>query len=120
MDENVRKGLSRWKWFLFNQKYRFDLGYQFMVFLNFTLLLIAASDKLRYYSHIPRTWVLILVAVPIGFAGVWIFGFLLDKFVRYGQAYNIESAKRNPVWDEQRDSLKRIEDDLRALRQKLG
>ncbi len=112
---DVRQVLSRWKWFLFHQKYRFDLGHQFLVFLNFTLLIIAASDKLRYYTNIPRTWVLLVVAVPCGFLGVWLFGTFLDKFVRYGQAYNIEASKRNPVLEEQMALLRRLEEKLDRL-----
>lgn len=112
--------LSRWKWFLFHQKYRFDLGHQFLVFLNFTLLLITASDKLRYYTNIPRTWVLVAVAVPLGFAGVWLFGTFLDKVVRYGQAYNIEAAKRNPLIEEQMAQLKRLEEKMDRIEKKLN
>jgi len=115
VNDDVRKSLSRWKWFLLTQKYRFDLGHQFLVFINFTLLLIAASDKLRYYTRIPRTWVLIVVAVPLGFAGVWLFGLFLDKVVRYTQALSLESAKRNPILEEQMASLRRIEARLNDL-----
>lgn len=117
--EELKKELSRWKWFLFRQKYRFDLGHQFLAVMNFTLLLIAASDKLRYYTNIPRTWVLVLIAVPAGFMGVWLFGFFLDRIVRYGQAYNIEASKRNPLWEEQKEVMTRIERSLERLEQKL-
>jgi hypothetical protein len=112
----VRSEMSRWKWFLLNQKYRFDLGHQFFVFLNFTLLVIAASDKLRYYTHIPRTWILVLAAVPVGFFCVWLFGFFLDKVVRYSEAYNQLATQRNPHANEQNDRLKRIEALLEELR----
>ncbi|MFC1520875.1 hypothetical protein ACFL6Y_00555 [Elusimicrobiota bacterium] len=117
--EDVRKELSKWKWFMFNQKYRFDLGHQFMVFLNFSLLVIAASDKLRYYTGVSRTWILLLSAIPFAFAGVWLFGLFLDKVVKYGQAYNIESIKRNPNWQEHVDQMNRIEQDLVLIREKL-
>lgn len=116
---DLRQGLSRLKWFLFNQKYRFDLGYQFMTVLNFTLLLITASDKLRFYTGISRTWILVLVALPLGYLGVWIFGLFLDKFVRYGQAYNLEAVKRNPLFDMQKEQMDRIERQITMLAQKL-
>jgi len=116
MDERgIRKELSKWKWFLFSQKYRFDLGYQFLAFLNFTLLVITASDKLRYYTNLPRTWMLVLAAVPAAFLGVWMFGLFLDRVVRYGQAYNIEANKRNPIGEEQLAALRRIEEKLDRL-----
>src|ERR1041384_8105794 len=113
LPDGLHKELSRWKWFFFNQKYRFDLGYQFLALLNFVLLVITASDKLRYYTNIPRTWILVAMAVPTGFTGVWIFGFFLDRVVRYGQAYNLEATKRNPMWDIQKAQLDRIESELK-------
>lgn len=111
----LHKELSRWKWFFFNQKYRFDLGYQFLTLLNFVLLVITASDKLRYYTNIPRTWILVVAAIPTGFLGVWLFGFFLDRVVKYGQAYNLEAVKRNPVYDQQKAQLDRIETALSKL-----
>ncbi|HAF94934.1 MAG: hypothetical protein A2X34_00360 [Elusimicrobia bacterium GWC2_51_8] len=114
----IKKGSARWKWFFLNQKYRFDMGHQFLVILNFALLVIATSDKLRYYTYIPRTWILLLVAVPAGFGGVWLFGYLLDK-ARYGQAYIREAGKRNPVWEEQNAALQRIESELSAIKNSL-
>lgn len=115
LNEDVRKELSRWKWFFFQQKYRFDLGHQFLVFVNFSLLVIAASDKLRYYTGVPRTWMLIVAAIPLGFLGMWLLGYFLDSVVRYGQAYTLEVAKRNPVAEENRERLTRIEELLRQL-----
>jgi hypothetical protein len=95
--------------FFLRQKFRFDLGYQFLALINFTLLLIAASDKLRYYTNIPRTWILILVFVPFCFFLVWVVGYYLDRRIRYSEGYNLESMKRNPVWAEHKAQLDRIE-----------
>jgi hypothetical protein len=114
----VRSEMSRWKWFLLNQKYRFDIGHQFLVFLNFTLLLIAASDKLLYYTKLPRTWMLVLIAVPLGFFGVWLFGLLLDKVVRYSETYNQLAYRRNPNAAENMERLKRIETAVNELLKK--
>ena len=114
--ENVKRGmLSRWKWFFFNQKYRFDLGQQFLAMVNFALLVIAASDKLRYYTGIQRAWLMVVFAVPLGFLGMWLVGFFLDRVVKYGQAYNLEAVKRNPVWDEQKAYLRSIEEKLELV-----
>lgn len=101
------------KQFFFRQKFRFDLGYQFLAIINFTLLVIAASDKLRYYTNIPRTWILVLVFVPFCFFLVWMFGYILDRLVQYTQGYNLEAMKRNPVWNEQKAQLDRIENILK-------
>ena len=116
---HLRDELSRWKWFFFNQKYRFDLGQQFLTVINFSLLLITASDKLRYYTNIPRTWMLVTMAVPLGFCGVWLFGLFLDKVVRYGQASNLESLKRNTAWEEQQQMLMQIQKNVELIRKKL-
>ncbi len=113
------KGSARLKWFFLNQKYRFDMGHQFLAILNFTLLVIAASDKLRYYTDIPRTWMLLLIAVPAGFGGVWLFGYFLDK-VRYSQAYILEAGKRNPFQEEQTAAFQRIESELSAIKYSLA
>jgi len=88
--------------------------------LNFSLLVITASDKLRYYTGIPRTWVLIVVAIPVAFTGMWLLGYFLDNVVKYGQAYNLEASKRNPTWDEQKMIMGRLEEKLEAIAKKVG
>ena len=42
----LRARVARWCEIFFSQKYRFDLGQSFLVIVNFTLLIITASDKL--------------------------------------------------------------------------
>lgn len=102
--------------FLFSQKFRFDLGQSFLGFMNFTLLLIAASDKLKIYLGIERTWVLVLVAVVGGYICVWLFGFFLDTVVKYQQHYSNTSVLRNPHALENYERLKRIEKMLGGFR----
>lgn len=115
----VRRHLSKWKWFLLGQKYRFDMGHQFLVIVNFALLIITASDKLRYYTNIPRTWLLLVIMIPSGFLGVWLFGCFLDKVVKYQQAYTLESVKRDPFWEQDRAFFRKIEAELAFIRGKL-
>jgi hypothetical protein len=91
---------------LSNQKYRFDIGHQFLVFMNSPLLVITASDKLLYYGNTPRTWMLIVAAIR-RFCWDVAVRVLLDKVVRYGEAYDQIAVRRNP--NEQLDRLKRIE-----------
>lgn len=112
----MRATLSRWKRFFFAQKYRFDLGFQFLAIVNFILLVIATATSLRAYMHLPKTSVLVAVAVPCALGGVWLVGWFLDRFVRYGQAYNIEAHRRNPVAEEHIALLKSIQAEVRALR----
>lgn len=112
----MRVMLSRWKRFLFTQKYRFDLGFQFLAIVNFMLLVVTAATSLRAYMTLPKTSVLVAVAVPCALAGVWLFGWFLDQVVRYGQAYNIEAHRRNPVAEEHIALLRSIEAKVDSLR----
>lgn len=112
----MRATLSRWKRLFFEQKYRFDLGFQFLAIVNFMLLVITTATSLRAYMHLPKTSVLLALAVPSAFLGVWLFGWFLDRVVRYGQAYNIEAHRRNPVAEEHIALLKSIQAEVRALR----
>lgn len=114
-----RQRLSMWKRFFFAQKYRFDLGFQFLAVVNFMLLVITAATSLRAYMALPRTSVLVAVAVPSALLGVWLFGWFLDRVVRYGQAYNIEAHRRNPVAEEHIALLRSIEakvDELKEMK----
>ncbi|HEY5615217.1 MAG TPA: hypothetical protein VIL52_04280, partial [Bacteroidota bacterium] len=52
--QTFRQRLARWREIFFAQKYRFDLGQSFLVIINFTLLIITASDKLSLFFGIPR------------------------------------------------------------------
>lgn len=69
--ETLRQKLARWREFFFAQKYRFDLGQSFLVVINFTLLIITASDKLQIILGIPRLRSILILIVPLGFMGVW-------------------------------------------------
>ena len=74
MKQSFRERIARWREVFFAQKYRFDLGQSFMVAVNFTLLLITASDKLQIFFGIPRLRSMLVLIVPLGFFAVWLFG----------------------------------------------
>ena len=61
----LRVRVARWREIFFSQKYRFDLGQSFLVIVNFTLLIITASDKLMIFFGIPRLRELMIVIIPI-------------------------------------------------------
>jgi hypothetical protein len=115
----VRQRLARWREFFFAQKYRFDLGQSFLVVVNFTLLIITASDKLQVFLGIPRLRSLIILIVPIGFIGVWVFGYFMDKIVRAAQMAERQSMKRSEVWARHNDQMDRIEEEIREMRKLL-
>ena len=116
----LRKRLAQWREFFFAQKYRFDLGQSFLVIVNFTLLIITASDKLRIFFGIPRLASLLIVIVPLGFIGVWIFGYFMDKVVRAAQMSERQSMKRSEVWADHNAQMDRIERALKEVKEMLA
>jgi hypothetical protein len=108
----VRQKLARWREFFFAQKYRFDLGQSFLVIVNFTLLIITASDKLSIAFGIPRLRSLLMIIVPLGFLGVWVFGYFMDKVVRAGQMAERQAVMRSEVWLAHNRQMDRIEQEL--------
>jgi hypothetical protein len=112
----LRVRVARWREIFFSQKYRFDLGQSFLVVLNFTLLIITASDKLMIFFGIPRLRELLVVIIPMGFLGVWLFGFFMDKIVRAGQMAERQSVRRSEVWHRHNDQMDRMEQQLLELR----
>ncbi|MDP1676257.1 MAG: hypothetical protein Q8L88_05270 [Bacteroidota bacterium] len=112
----IRVRLARWREIFFAQKYRFDLGQSFLVILNFTLLIITASDKLQIFFGIPRLRSLLIVIVPLGFIGVWFFGYFMDKVVRAAQMGERQSVKRSEVWTRHNEQMDRLETEMKAIR----
>ncbi len=115
----VRVRLAHWRERFFAQKYRFDLGQSFLVIVNFTLLIITASDKLQIFFGIPRLRSLLIVIVPLGFIGVWLFGYFMDKVVRAAQMAERQSIKRSEVWTTHIEQMDRIESELKTVRSLL-
>jgi len=119
LKNTVRQRLARWREFFFAQKYRFDLGQSFLVVVNFTLLSITASDKLQTFLGIPRLRSLLIIIVPLGFVGVWLFGYFMDKIVKAAQMAERQSMKRSEVWVRHNDQMDRIEEEIREMRKLL-
>ena len=116
-----RQRLARWREIFFAQKYRLDLGQSFLVVVNFTLLIIASSDKLLIFFGIPRLRSLLILIGPLGLFGVWLFGYFMDKIVKAGQMAERQAMKRSEVWlqhNEQMDRLEREIKDVKALLEK--
>lgn len=115
----ARVRLAHWREVFFAQKYRFDLGQSFLVIVNFTLLIITASDKLQIFFGIPRLRSLLIVIVPLGFIGVWLFGYFMDRVVRAAQMAERQSIKRSEVWTTHIEQMDRLEAELKAVRSLL-
>lgn len=117
--ENVKQRLAKWRELFFAQKYRFDLGQSFLVIINFTLLIITASDKLQVFFGIPRLRSLLIVIVPCGFLCVWLFGYFMDKVVRASQMAERQVMKRSEVWTGHIAHMDRLEQQLHEIRNLL-
>lgn len=94
--------------FFSEQKYRLDLGFQVWPIVQFSLLIIAASDKLLKITGVPKTWMLLLISIPAAFIGVWLVGYALDK-LKYMEGYIEAQMKRNPGRDEMIYHLEKIQ-----------
>ena len=96
------------------QKYRFDLGRQFLVYVNFALLIIAASDKIKLVIDVSTTELLIIL-VPLCFVATYLLGYILDKFVKFPQASQMVEAKRSPYTMMTQEKLDKILEKLDKL-----
>jgi hypothetical protein len=114
-----RQQIARWREFFFAQKYRFDLGQSFLVILNFTLLMISASDKLLIFFGISRLRSLLVLIAPLCLVGVWLFGYFMDRIVRMGQMVERQQIQRSEVWHRHNEQMDRLEVRLNALSQFL-
>jgi len=104
------RGVKRW---VFTQEYRFRLGQSFLVFVNFSLLVTAASSKLEWISGLGRTRHVLLLLVPLAFVGVWVCGWVMDRIVNAPKEQARISNNRNPaiveLLDNTREILRRLE-----------
>lgn len=99
--------LGRIRNFFVEQHYRFLLGIQFLTFINFALLIIAASDKLQLIIHLS-TKAIVLFSIPIAFIGMWCFGYFMDTIVKFPQQQARVQTERTPVWKETHEKLDEI------------
>ena len=93
---------------LVEQDYRFRQGLATMTFVNFSLLVLTASDKIEAIIPIP-TILLLAILIPSGFVGVWFFGYLLDVYVKYPHLSANAVQNRTPWVKEIIERLDRIE-----------
>ena len=88
--------------FFVTQKFRFDMSTQFMVFINFALLVITASPHIQGFLHNRfgveiQINMIIPIFIALALFGVWLFGFTLDK-LNYWQEIRTVQTYRNPIF----------------------
>lgn len=103
----MKETLKSTRDFFTEQKYRFDLGRQFLTYVNFALLIIAASDKIQTVFPL-RIREMVLLFLPLAFLGSWVFGYFLDTVVRFPQSQMLVSESRSPHWRMTQEKLDRI------------
>lgn len=99
-------------------KFFFDTGMSFLVFFNFSLLVIAASSKLQEAWEVS-TLTIWLTLVPVALIGTWIFGLLLDKFVKYQTSYYKAANDRVPQVVETLELARKINQRLDNLEKEI-
>ena len=101
--------LNKIRRFIGKEKTRFDWGLQFLVFMNFALLIVTASDKLRVVFPIG-TDSLLLILLPSAFFCTWFLGYVLDKYVKLPEYQSRVVGDRSPHFVEIIERLERIEE----------
>lgn len=94
MTELIKRKLSRFRTIFFREKYRFDQGNAFLVFLNFSMLVMSLVRQSNGKQNMIFWYVL------LGFTGTWVLGYFLDKVVRVQDAQEKIAFKRSPIWKE--------------------
>ncbi|MFA5927058.1 MAG: hypothetical protein WCT32_02790 [Patescibacteria group bacterium] len=119
MSKSSKRYLNIFRMAFFREKYRFDQGNAFLVFFNFSLLVISVVKQYGgSQSSIP-------IYVTAGLLGTWFLGYVLDRFIKVQDAQERVALKRSPIWKENfdrqdehnktlREAIQRLED-LEAL-----
>ena len=101
----VRAAIRR----LLEQRFRLSLGQQFLAYINFVLLVLAASRELKWILGVESTAALVSIMVPLAFFGLWAFGYAMDKYFKMPEIDEAEYIKRSPAWQEVLGTLRALE-----------
>lgn len=101
-----RSFLSQSRKVFFREKYRFDQGNAFLVFVNFSLLVASLVVQNNGNSNFIKYY------IAGGLFGTWLLGYFLDRVVRVQDIQEKVYLKRSPIWQE---NFSRHEDHDRKL-----
>jgi len=94
MVTKVRDRLMNFRKLFFREKYRFDQGNAFLVFINFALLVTsivkADGTNASYITYY----------IIGGLLGTWFLGYFLDRIVRVQEIQEKVILTRSPIWQE--------------------
>ena len=77
---------------LWRIRYRLQLGQQWLAYVNFGLLLVTVA-KMFGLSALYA-----LAVIPIGFIGMYLWGWFLDAVAKQQHNDELEYLKRSPAW----------------------
>ena len=80
-------------------KFHWDIGNILLGFINFALLVIAASPVIQQYWKVPLPRI-VSILVPVSIFLCWLFGYIMDKYMDYQRNYYRHSYDRVPQLDE--------------------
>jgi len=100
--------------FLARQYIRFLLAVNILSLVNFILIALMASDKLKSLFNIDTTFTFLLFFIPSTFITVWLVGYILDKYARFQEAINKETTDRIPQIVEMQKQLEEIKNMLKG------
>lgn len=103
----------RFRYWFFAQKYRFDLGNQFMAIINFGLLVLTFRK-----TYGLSLW-LVPLAFPLVIGLIWAFGAFLDRFGRSQEKNEEIVIERSPLAKTHYAEQKRIIELLEEIKGKL-
>jgi uncharacterized membrane protein YebE (DUF533 family) len=97
----------------FREKYRFDQGNAFLVFVNFGLLVATLVNQSGGNKAATKFYVL------YGLLATWLLGYILDRVIKVQDAQEQIALKRSPIWQENFQRHDQLEEHMRALHTKL-
>ena len=76
--------------------------------INFSLLVLATSDKLKMAIPV-NTMFLYIIFLPLAFFTVWFIGWFLDSVMKINRSIIEQNTERTPLYKEIIERLERIE-----------
>lgn len=97
------------------QQVRVNIGLNLLALINFALLVVTNSERFRKVLPIKSTYTLVTIAVFVAFLGMWLFGLVMDVYVRYLHSVRNAYGVRDPYLHETRENTREILERVKAL-----
>lgn len=94
-------------------KFQFDMSTYFFTFINFSLLVVAVSDKIQIVWDVS-VYTIWIVFVPGAIVCTWLFGLIIDKLGYQTEYYKVAN-ERTPQVMETLAIVKQIQKDIKSI-----